>query len=190
MCKCNSKSSYFIRILIAFFELANILNCIYYLYSKSWKKIQIVVNPCESLVYLRMALFCFGLLLNSVRTFGQQSCIILIVILLVFSSSWVHSRFRLQITSLIVVHTQSLSCVQLLAHQASLCMGFPRQEYWSGLPFTSPGDLPNPWIKFASPAFASRFFTTELPAKLQLGGFSSVKWRVWLVSEDFVFSRM
>ena len=189
MCKCNSKSSYFIRILIAFFELANILNCIYYLYSKSWKKIQIVVNPCESLVYLRMALFCFGLLLNSVRTFGQQSCIILIVILLVFSSSWVHSRFRLQITSLIVVHTQSLSCVQLLAHQASLCMGFPRQEYWSGLPFTSPGDLPNPGIE-SVPCLADGFFTTELPAKLQLGGFSSVKWRVWLVSEDFVFSRM
>ena len=34
-----------------------------------------------------------------------------------------------------------------LAHQALLSMGFPRQEYWSGLPFTSPGDLPNPGIK-------------------------------------------
>ena len=67
----------------------------------------------ESLVYLRMALFCFGMLLNKVRTFAQQSCIILIVILLVFSSSWVHSRFRLQIISLIVVHIQLLSCVQL-----------------------------------------------------------------------------
>ena len=60
-----------------------------------------------------MALFCFGMLLNKVRTFAQQSCIILIVILLVFSSSWVHSRFRLQIISLIVVHIQLLSCVQL-----------------------------------------------------------------------------
>ena len=43
-------------------------------------------------------------------------------------------------------------------------MGFSRQEYWSGLPFPSPGDLPNPGIKltsFASPALAGRFFTTE-----------------------------
>ena len=56
-----------------------------------------------------------------------------------------------------------------VAYQAPLSMGFPRQEYWSGLPFTSPGDLPNPWIKFASPAFAGRFFTTELPGKPRPG---------------------
>ena len=45
-------------------------------------------------------------------------------------------------------------------------MGFPRQEYWSGLPFPSPGDLPNPEIKPTSPASAGRFFTTEPPGKL------------------------
>ena len=39
-----------------------------------------------------------------------------------------------------------------VAHQAPLSMGFPRQEYWSGLPFPSPGDLPNPGIKPLSPA--------------------------------------
>ena len=44
-------------------------------------------------------------------------------------------------------------------------MGFPRQEYWSGLPFFSPGDLPNPGIEPMSPALASRFFTTELSEK-------------------------
>ena len=44
-------------------------------------------------------------------------------------------------------------------------MGFPRQEYWSGLPFPSPGDLPIPGIKPASPALAGGFFTTELPGK-------------------------
>ena len=38
-----------------------------------------------------------------------------------------------------------------VAHQAPLSMGFSRQEYWSGLPFPSPGDLPNPGIKPASP---------------------------------------
>ena len=36
---------------------------------------------------------------------------------------------------------------QTVIHQAPLSMGFPRQEYWSGLPFPSPGDLPNPGIQ-------------------------------------------
>ena len=49
--------------------------------------------------------------------------------------------------------------------QAPLSMGFPRQEYWSGLPFPSPGDLPDPGIKPASPALAGGFFTTEPPGK-------------------------
>ena len=40
----------------------------------------------------------------------------------------------------------------IVAHQAPLSMGFPRQEYWSGLPFPPPGDLPNPRIKPASAA--------------------------------------
>ena len=37
------------------------------------------------------------------------------------------------------------------AHQAPLSMGFSRQEYWSGLPFPSPGDFPNPEIESRSP---------------------------------------
>ena len=44
-------------------------------------------------------------------------------------------------------------------------MGFSRQGYWSGLPFPSPGYLPNPGIKFASPALAGIFFSIELPLK-------------------------
>ena len=44
-------------------------------------------------------------------------------------------------------------------------MGFPRQEYWSGLPFASPGDLPDPGIKPAFPVLAGGFFTTEPPGK-------------------------
>ena len=51
------------------------------------------------------------------------------------------------------------------AHQASLSMGFPRQEYWSGLPFASPGDLPDPGIKLKFPELAGGFFTTESPGK-------------------------
>ena len=44
-------------------------------------------------------------------------------------------------------------------------MGFPRQTYWSGLPFPNPGDLPDPGIEPVSPALVGRFFTTEPPGK-------------------------
>ena len=50
-------------------------------------------------------------------------------------------------------------------HQAPLSMGFPKQEYWSGFAFPSPGDLPEPGIEDTSPALAVGFFTTELPGK-------------------------
>ena len=52
----------------------------------------------------------------------------------------------------------------IVAHQAPLYMEFPRQEYWSELPFPSPGDLPNPVMELmslASPALAGGFFTTS-----------------------------
>ena len=55
-----------------------------------------------------------------------------------------------------------------IAHQAPLSMGFPRQEYWSGLPFPSPGDLPTTGIEPMppeSPVLAGGFFTTEPPVK-------------------------
>ena len=48
-----------------------------------------------------------------------------------------------------------------VAHQAPLCMGLLKQEYWSGLPFSSPGDLSDPGIERVSPALAGEFFTTE-----------------------------
>ena len=51
------------------------------------------------------------------------------------------------------------------SRQAHLSMGFPRQEYWSGLPFPPAGDLPNPGIQPMSSALASRFHTTEPPRK-------------------------
>ena len=61
----------------------------------------------------------------------------------------------------------SLSCVWLpvtrwtVTHQAPLSMGSPRQRYWSGLPFFSPGDLPNPGIESKTPMVAGGFLTTE-----------------------------
>ena len=66
-----------------------------------------------------------------------------------------------------ILCAQTLSCIQLfvtpwaVAHQAPLSMGFSRQEYWSGLSFLSPGDLPAPGIEPVSPALAGRFFTTS-----------------------------
>ena len=52
-----------------------------------------------------------------------------------------------------------------VACQAPLSMGFSRQEYWSGLSFPSPGDLPNPWIEPTSPALPGGFFNTEPSVK-------------------------
>ena len=51
------------------------------------------------------------------------------------------------------------------AHQAPLCMEFPRQEYWSGWPFPSPRDLPNPGIKPRSPALQVDSLPSETPQK-------------------------
>ena len=59
----------------------------------------------------------------------------------------------------------SLGTPWTVTHQAPLFMGFPRQEYWSGLPFPSPGDLPKPGIESMYSALASGFFTTEPSGK-------------------------
>ena len=72
------------------------------------------------------------------------------------------------------VHSQSLSLVRLfvtlwtVARQAPLPKGFFRQEYWSGLPLPSPGDLPSPGIERASPAFAGGFFMLSLYSELMI----------------------
>ena len=48
-----------------------------------------------------------------------------------------------------------------VAQQVPLSMGFSRQEYWSGLPFLSPGDLPDPGIELRSPALQADFLSTK-----------------------------
>ena len=53
-----------------------------------------------------------------------------------------------------------------IAHQAPLSIGFPRQEYWSGLPFPSPGDLPDPEIEPRSSALQVDSLPSEPPGKL------------------------
>ena len=70
-------------------------------------------------------------------------------------------------TLLIGYGAQLLICVQFFAAPwtvtllVPLSMEFSRQEYWSGFPFPSPGDLPNPGIKSILPALASEFFATS-----------------------------
>ena len=54
-----------------------------------------------------------------------------------------------------------------VAYQASPSMGFSRQEYWSGLPFPSPGDLPDPGIEPGSPALKADALSSEPPGKSQ-----------------------
>ena len=66
---------------------------------------------------------------------------------------------------------KSLSRVRLfatpwtIAHHAPLSMGFSRQEYWSGLPFPSPGDLPDTGIEPRSPALQADTLPSEPPGK-------------------------
>ena len=65
------------------------------------------------------------------------------------------------------VKVKSLSCVGLfatpwtIAHQAPVSMEFSRQEYWSGLPFPSPGDLPDPGIEPGSPTLEADALPSE-----------------------------
>ena len=80
-----------------------------------------------------------------------------------------HTHVYVQSYMYVYVCAQLLSCVRLFAtsctivHQAPLSMEFSRQKYWSGLPFPSPGDLPDPGIEPASFSLAGRFLPTEPP---------------------------
>ena len=71
---------------------------------------------------------------------------------------------------LVVQSCPTLVTPWTVACQAPLSMGFPRQEYWSGLPFPSPGDLPNPGIKPRFPELQVDSLPTELQGSPYLGG--------------------
>ena len=87
------------------------------------------------------------------------------------------------------------SCLTLetpwsIACQALLSMGFPRQEYWNGLPFPSPRDLPDPGIEPMSPTLQADSLPPEPPGKLKFPKISCIKtvqfWRS--NGEDIVLS--
>ena len=78
-------------------------------------------------------------------------------------------EFNLALESESVRHSvvsDSLETPWTRAHQAPLSMGFSRQEYWSGLPLHSPGDIPDPGIKPRSPKLQADSLPSELPGKL------------------------
>ena len=82
---------------------------------------------------------------------------------------------------------KSLSRVQFfatpwpVAYQTPPSMGFSRQEYWSGLPFPSPGDLPNPGIETRSPALQADALPSEPPGKSDI-----LKWKYKYFASGFV----
>ena len=87
-----------------------------------------------------------------------------------------------------------------VAHQAPLSMGFPRQAYWSGLPFPSPGDLPDPGIKPMSPALQcglyhgaargalpNRLSELKIPGRGEKKKKSQVECQLIITSPSFIF---
>ena len=65
-------------------------------------------------------------------------------------------------------HVRLFVTLWTVAHQAPLSMGFSSQEYWSGLPCSHPGDLPDPGIKplsLMSPVLTGQFFITSATRK-------------------------
>ena len=66
-----------------------------------------------------------------------------------------------------------------VAHQTPLSMGFFRQEYWTEVPFPSPGDLPNPGTEPTSPALTGWFFTAEPPGKFR-----------WVCTTDKIYQKL
>ena len=73
-----------------------------------------------------------------------------------------------------------------VAGQAPLSMGFSRQEYWSGLPFPSPGDLPDPGIEPGLPALQTDALPYEPPGKPTLGTVGITKMKQIGVDETVV----
>ena len=71
-------------------------------------------------------------------------------------------------------HVQLFAILWTVAYQAPPSMGFSRQEYWSGLPFPSPGDLSDPGIEPRSPALEADTLTSEPPIYALLIDFSLV----------------
>ena len=107
-------------------------------------------------IHLHLSMFCDCLLFYSICLCGfipKTSTFVLVRLPVQFSSLQLLSRVRLFETP------------WTAAHQAPVSMRFSRQRYWSGLPFPSPGCLPNPGIEPRSPVLHADSLPTELQGK-------------------------
>ena len=66
-----------------------------------------------------------------------------------------------RVHALLLSHVRLFATPRTVTHQAPLCTGFSGQEYWSGLPFPSPGDLPHPGTEPRSPALQAGALPSE-----------------------------
>ena len=82
-----------------------------------------------------------------------------------FFSVVLYVYIRSEVNSL--SHVRLFATPWTVAYRAPPSVGFSRQEYWSGLPFPSPEDLPNPGIKPGSPALQADALPSEPPGKLR-----------------------
>ena len=87
------------------------------------------------------------------------------------------------------VLSDSFTTLQIIACRVPLSMEFSRQEYWSGLPFPSPGDLPDPGIKSRSPALQAESLLSDSPGKplsvLKDETKQYASWPCWLTAHQF-----
>ena len=79
------------------------------------------------------------------------------------SGGWGHAQVKVKLLS----RVQLFATPWTVAHQAPPTMEFSRQEYWSGLPFSSPGDLPDPGIEPGSPSLWAEALPSEPPGNPQ-----------------------
>ena len=111
---------------------------------KWFRSLESYLDKSERFLHWILSLWCLDLVICCVDS--SQLCAVCYAMLSCFSRLWLWET------------------LWTVALQAPLSMGFSRQEYWSGLPFPSPRDLPDPGIELSSlksPVLADRFFTTS-----------------------------
>ena len=123
-------------------------------------------------------------------SFKSLSCLFLVVInSLHVAKRCVSNETHIHLRACMLSHVQLYATPRTVAHQAPLSMGFSRQEYWSGLPFPSPGDLPTSGTEPRSPV-SSTLQVNALPLshrvspKLVSVQFSSVQFSSSVVSDS------
>ena len=93
------------------------------------------------------------------------SILFLIYFILLYFNLWHSNQNLIEGSSLSLSRVRLFATPWTIAYEAPTSMGSSRQEYWSGLPFPSPGDLPNPGIEPRSPSLQADALTSEPPGQ-------------------------